>query len=121
VALLVSGLVATLIPISLEGESDEGFHAAAGASWELRVCLARDPVTGSKRYRTQTVRGGKREAQTALAEMITEAKRGLTVRTRATVGELLEASRRALPRALGFAALFSVGTGCGSRIRCGCG
>jgi hypothetical protein len=37
------------------------------------------------------VRGGKREAQTALAEMVTEAERGLTVRTTATVGELLEA------------------------------
>lgn len=32
-----------------------------------------------------------REAQTALAEMVTEAERGLTVRTTATVGELLEA------------------------------
>ena len=32
-----------------------------------------------------------RGAQTALAEMVTEAERGLTVRTTATVGELLEA------------------------------
>jgi integrase len=43
------------------------------------------------RYATRTVRGGKREAQTALAQMITEAERGLTVRTTATVGELLSA------------------------------
>ena len=72
-------------------KSDEGFHAAARASWELRVFLGPDPLTGRKRYATRTVRGGKREAQTALAEMVTEAERGLTVRTTATVGELLEA------------------------------
>jgi hypothetical protein len=62
-----------------------------GASWELKVFPGRDPLTGKKRYATRTVRGGKREAQTALAEMVTEAERGLTVRTTATVGELLEA------------------------------
>ncbi len=53
--------------------------------------LGHDSLTGKKRYATRTVRGGKREAQTALAEMITEAERGLTVRTSATVGELLSA------------------------------
>jgi len=61
-----------------------------GAAWELRVYLGHDPLTGKKRYTTQTVRGGKREAQTALAAMVTEPERGLTVRTTATVGELLE-------------------------------
>ncbi|MGB9345543.1 MAG: hypothetical protein WCA90_05900 [Ilumatobacteraceae bacterium] len=71
-------------------KSDEG-HRQRGASWELRVFLGPDPLTGKKRYATRTVRGGKREAQTALAEMVTEAERGLTVRTTATVGELLEA------------------------------
>jgi len=55
------------------------------------VYLGHDPLTGKKRYVTRTVRGGKREAQTVLAEMITEAERGLTVRTTATVGELLSA------------------------------
>ncbi len=69
----------------------KGFMRQRGASWELRVFLGRDPLTGKKRYATRTVRGGKREAQTALAEMVTEAERGLTVRTTATVGELLEA------------------------------
>ncbi|NND73462.1 MAG: site-specific integrase [Ilumatobacter sp.] len=62
-----------------------------GASWELRVFLGNDPLTGKKRYATQTVRGGKRDAQRKLAEMVTEAERGLTARTTATVGELLEA------------------------------
>ncbi len=69
----------------------KGLIRQRGASWELRVYLGHDPLTGKKRYVTRTVRGGKREAQTALAEMVTEAERGLTVRTTATVGELLEA------------------------------
>jgi integrase len=69
----------------------KGFMRQRGASWELRVFLGPDPLTGKKRYATRTVRGGKREAQTALAEMVTEAERGLTARTTATVGELLEA------------------------------
>ena len=38
--------------------------------------LGHDPLTGKKRYVTQTVRGGEREAQTALAETVTEAERG---------------------------------------------
>ncbi len=69
----------------------KGFMRQRGASWELRVYLGLDPVTGKKRYATKTVRGGKRLAQTALAEMITEAERGMMARTTATVGELLDA------------------------------
>lgn len=69
----------------------KGFMRQRDASWELRVYLGPDPLTGKKRYATRTVRGGKREAQSALAEMITEAERGLTARTTATVGELLDA------------------------------
>jgi hypothetical protein len=33
------------------------------------VYLGRDPLTGKKRCATQTVRGGKREAQTVLAAL----------------------------------------------------
>ena len=69
----------------------KGFMRQRGASWELRVFLGNDPLTGKKRYATRTLRSGKREAQRALAEMVTEAERGLTARTTATVGELLEA------------------------------
>ena len=69
----------------------KGYMRQRGASWELRVYLGRDPVTGKKRYATKTVRGGKRAAQSALASMITEAERGATVRTTSTVGELLDA------------------------------
>ena len=45
----------------------KGFMRQRGASWELRVYLGIDPLTGKKRYATRTVRGGKREAQSALA------------------------------------------------------
>ena len=69
----------------------KGIIRQRGASWELKAYPGHDPLTGKKRHVTRTVRGGQREAQTALAEMVTEAERGLTVRTTATVGELLEA------------------------------
>jgi len=69
----------------------KGFMRQRGSSWELRVFLGYDPTTGKQRYATRTVRGGKRDAQRALAEMVTEAERGLTPRSASTVGELLEA------------------------------
>ena len=68
----------------------KGFIRPRGDAWELRVFLGTDPVTNKKRYATKTVHGGKREAQRALNEMIAEAGHGLSVRTSATVGELLE-------------------------------
>jgi integrase len=39
-------------------------------SWELRVFVGRDPLTGRRQYVTKTVRGGKREAQKALAALV---------------------------------------------------
>ena len=69
----------------------KGFMRQRGEAWELRVYLGRDPVRGTKQYATKSVRGGKREAQRALAEMIADAQRGLTVPSTATVGELIEA------------------------------
>ena len=69
----------------------KGFMRRRGDAWELRVYLGTDPVTGKQRYATRTVRGGKREAQRALNEMVTDAERGLSVRTNATAGELIEA------------------------------
>jgi hypothetical protein len=44
------------------------------------------PLTGKKRYATRTVRDGKREEQRTLAEMATEAERGLTARTKTHSG-----------------------------------
>ncbi len=69
----------------------KGFIQRRGAGWQLRVYLGRDPITGKQRYASKTVRGGKREAQRALAEFVTDAQRGRLGRSSATVGELLEA------------------------------
>jgi hypothetical protein len=78
----------------------KGFMRQRGASWELRVFLGHDPLTGKKRYATQTVRGGKREAQSKLAEMVTVAEElrnleastllGETIRNIAGVGEWIQ-------------------------------
>jgi integrase len=68
----------------------KGSMRQRGPSWELKVYLGVDPVSGKERYATKTVRDGKREAQRVLNEMVVEAGRGLTARTNATVGELLD-------------------------------
>ena len=67
-----------------------GFMRQRGSSWELRVFLGDDPTTGKKQYATKTVRGGKRQAQLALAEMVTHAAEGRLSVSKATVGALLE-------------------------------
>jgi integrase len=69
----------------------KGFMRQRGQAWELRVYLGADPVSGKQRYATRTVRTGKRDAQKALAAMVVAAERGESVRTSATVGELLAA------------------------------
>jgi hypothetical protein len=38
------------------------------------VYLGTDPVTGKHRYASRTTRGGKRDAQRALNEMVSEAE-----------------------------------------------
>ena len=68
----------------------KGFIRPRGDAWELRVFLGTDPVTNKKRYASKTVHGGKRDAQRSLNEMITQAERGLSAPTTATVGELIE-------------------------------
>ena len=47
-----------------------------GKSWELKVYLGRDAVSGRKRWAYRSFRGGKREAQLALAALVAEADRG---------------------------------------------
>jgi hypothetical protein len=42
---------------------------------QLRVYVGRDPLTGEKRWTSKTVKGGKREAQRALAAMVASADR----------------------------------------------
>jgi integrase len=61
-----------------------------GDSWELKVYLGRDSLSGRKRWAYRTFRGGKCEAQRALAAMVAGADRGGLARTTATVGDLLE-------------------------------
>jgi integrase len=41
-----------------------------GPSWELRVYLGRDPVSGKKRYATRSVRGSKQGADRVLRDMV---------------------------------------------------
>jgi integrase len=61
-----------------------------GSSWELRVYLGKDAVTGRERYVTRTMKGRRREAERMLNELVVSAERGLMARTSATVGELLD-------------------------------
>src|SRR5215204_1611604 len=68
----------------------KGSMRQRGPSWELKVYLGVDPVSGKERYATKTVRDGKRVAQRVLNEMVVEAGRDLTARTNATVRELLD-------------------------------
>jgi integrase len=62
-----------------------------GPSWELRVYLGRDPVSGRKRYATRNVQGARRVAERVLRDMVTAAEAGVTHRAGATFGELCEA------------------------------
>lgn len=59
-------------------------------SWELRVYLGRDPLTGEKRSKYKTVKGGKREAQRALAAMVADTDGSSLAPASGTVSELLK-------------------------------
>ncbi|MCP5034478.1 MAG: tyrosine-type recombinase/integrase [Actinomycetia bacterium] len=56
--------------------------------WELRVYAGRDPVTNKRRYVSRGFRGGKREANNALAQLVAEVDRE-GIRTEATISRLL--------------------------------
>ena len=58
--------------------------------WQLRVAEGTDPITGRKRYRTKGFRGAKREAQRALAALVTEVDQGRTAPAAITVQQLLD-------------------------------
>lgn len=58
--------------------------------WELRVYVGRDSVTGKPRQKSKTHRGGKRDAETELAKMVTEVATGALGGTNATVSVLLD-------------------------------
>jgi integrase len=57
--------------------------------WELRVYAGRDPVTGRKKYVSRTFRGGKREANKALADLRHEVTRE-AVSADVTINRLLD-------------------------------
>ena len=57
-------------------------------TWELRAFVGRDPVTGRDRYKTKTVKGGRRVAEEALAAFVTQV--GAGVATESTFAELAE-------------------------------
>jgi len=52
--------------------------------WRLRVFVGTDPTTGSPRQLGRTFRGNSRQADTALAEFVTEAARGAAPMARGT-------------------------------------
>lgn len=60
--------------------------------WELRVSTGRDPVKGRYRYVSRTVQGTRKEAEAALAALVTQVTTGAGGHsgTDATVGELVE-------------------------------
>ena len=68
----------------------KGYMRRRGPSWELRVYLGRDPVSGNKRYATRSVHGSKRAAERVLRDMVSAAEAGVTHRAGATFGELCE-------------------------------
>lgn len=58
--------------------------------WELRVYTGRDPATKRPRQVSRAFRGTKRQAETALANLITEASDGRHGGSNATVEQLLD-------------------------------
>jgi integrase len=53
-----------------------GHMQQRGDSWRITAYLGRDESTGKKRYAQRTVRGTKRDAQSALARLVTEVNDG---------------------------------------------
>ena len=60
-----------------------------GNSWEMRAYVGVDPTTNRPKYQTRTFRGGKREADEALARFVTEVSRGGHAARDTTVDELI--------------------------------
>lgn len=58
--------------------------------WELRLDLGRDPITGRRRQLSRSVRGGKREAQSQLNQLLADESRGDQTGSAVRVRDLLE-------------------------------
>ncbi len=61
-----------------------------GNAWELRAYAGIDPLTNRQKYLTRTFRGGKREAEEALARFVTEVAGGGHAAQDTTVGDLID-------------------------------
>jgi integrase len=62
-----------------------------GDSWRISAYVGRDDSTGKKRYAQRTVRGTKRDAQAALARLVTEINDGRYASAGSlTISELLD-------------------------------
>ncbi len=59
--------------------------------WLIRIELSRDPQTGGRRQRAETIHGTKREAETRLAQMLIDVGQGCHVDAeRMTVAQYLD-------------------------------
>lgn len=59
-------------------------------SWEVRVDMGRDPLTGKRRQVSRTIKGTKRDAQALAASLISQYEAGIDVsRDKQTVGDFL--------------------------------
>jgi integrase len=71
----------------MQGTKDE----RSPGVWRLRVFIGRDPVTGNPRQLTRTFRGTKKQADTALAQFVTEVANGtVPITPSATLAEFLD-------------------------------
>src|SRR5438132_1899913 len=62
-----------------------------GDAWEVRVDIARDPVTGKRRQLSRTVKGRKRDAEAVAASLISQHEAGIDApRGRQTVESFLQ-------------------------------
>lgn len=68
-----------------------GHITKRGTSWRVVVDAGVDPSTGKRRQLTRTVQGSRREAEATRNRLLNEIAEGRAARTRATVGDLLEA------------------------------
>jgi len=67
----------------------KGHLRRRGDAWELRAYAGIDPLTNRQKYVTRTFRGGKREAEDALARLVVEVSGGGHAAQDTTVGDLI--------------------------------
>ena len=67
-----------------------GSIRAKHLGWELAVSAGFDPATGKRRRVLRFVKGSRREAEIALAKLLTEVGFGQHLDSKRTVGDLLD-------------------------------